>query len=113
MNGGVTGAYHIDADWGDSQLASMFGSNAVAWGSEYAREVLASMQEVPEQFNFPGSATAASERGTCAEKCGDRGMLSRPLCEAQCQVQDFAQVAAVFVIGVGLVLIGALALTRG
>lgn len=119
MNGGALGAYHIAAPWGDSLTASIFGTNAVAWGSEPANLVFASMQEEPEPFGFPTAQETAQARGSCVEECINDGGVPA-LCRFRCGLEertrqplrDLGQMVALLAVGAGLILVGALALTR-
>lgn len=112
VNGGAQGAYHISAEWGDTQLAGQFGSGAAAYGSEPALDVLASMGEYPEPFPLPSARETAQARGSCGELCATMPVWQRPICQLQCAVKESIQPLAVAAVAVGLIVVGALALTR-
>lgn len=74
MNGGAIGAYHINAPWGDPLQASLYGSNAVLWGSEELGAVVASMTQEPE--TAPMSAAPSADVSACIGECRKRFPLT-------------------------------------
>lgn len=138
QNGGVIGAYHMWRPWGDTQLAGMFGTSAVAIGTGPARNVPRAMATEPERFNLARQLQGGADLDQTTDNCQARcqattritgllgGSISMEDCLAACRGQKtggcFVRLPGGYclipttvgyaLLGIGLVLIGVYAFTK-